>query len=128
VQADGEALVEIALGCECERDSDCPSGTVCEDHHCIPACVTDADCPPEHICANGRCIPEPGDPCQNDSECPTGLVCTGGQCTLGDIFVGPEEAVQGGAFSCRLAPKRSDSLGWLLALAGAALLGWRRRS
>lgn len=129
VQADEQAQLEIALGCECEIDADCPAGTVCEENKCIDACVTDADCPAEHICLNGHCIPEPGDPCQADSDCPLGLVCVGGQCSLGGVFVGPEEAVQGGAFNCDYGsamPLSGERSWWAVGL-GLAALGWRRR-
>ncbi len=131
VQSDGTAKMSIALGCECERDVDCPDGTVCEDNHCIPACMKDEDCPTGYICLNGHCVPEPGDPCQVDADCPSGLVCVGGQCTFGGVFVGPEEAVQGGAFSCAIPRderRGAHALWWLLALSLAGMYRRRRSS
>src|SRR5690606_2296086 len=41
VQGDVTAKVDVAVGCECEVDSDCPAGNVCEDHRCVPPCQTD---------------------------------------------------------------------------------------
>lgn len=131
VQADEMAQLEIALGCECEIDDDCPLGTVCEQNRCVDACMEDADCPTGFICLNGHCIPEPGDPCTTDADCPLGLVCVGGQCSVEGIFVGSQEAVQGGAFNCEVvevAATRRDGFGWwAVGLALTALVGRRRR-
>jgi len=131
VQGDEMAQLAIALGCECEMDDDCPAGTVCEQNKCVDACVTDADCPADYICLDGHCIPEPGDPCQTDADCPTGLVCIGHQCSLDGIFVGAEEAVQGGAFNCTIdrgaGSGRDDAGWWAMGLAVAALAARRRR-
>jgi hypothetical protein len=133
VQADVSAALEVALGCECNVDEDCPGDNICVDHHCQEPCVDDSECPAEEICLNGRCVPEPGDPCQTDAECPTGLLCVGGQCSYSGVYVGPYEAVQGGAFSCA-----SSSVGsriprhwwlgrwWLVGLVGLAALALRR--
>lgn len=128
VQGDVQARIDVAVGCECEVDSDCPAGNVCEDHRCVPPCQTDADCPTGEICNDGHCIPEPGDPCVEDPDCPAPLVCIGGQCSLGEVFVGGEEAVQGGAFACAVTATRFPSrAAWLALLAGAALFVARRR-
>jgi hypothetical protein len=127
VQGDLEARLDIAVGCECSVDADCPSGDVCDDNHCVPPCVDDSDCDAGEICHEGHCIPAPGDPCVDDAGCPAPLACVGGQCTLGDVLVGAEEAVQGGAFACQLASPRAS--GWLalLGLAGVAGLARARK-
>ncbi|MBX2799968.1 MAG: hypothetical protein KTR31_19970 [Myxococcales bacterium] len=43
LQAVQDVSVEIAIGCECEVDEDCPDDHVCEDNACVP-CEGD-DCP-----------------------------------------------------------------------------------
>ena len=128
VQGDVAAQMEIALGCECERDSDCGAGFICENNHCVDGCKDDSECADGFICVQGRCVPEEGEPCKVDSDCPKGMYCIGGQCSLGGVIVGREEAVQGGAFSCAVtAPLRSTSGGWLAAMAALGALGLRRR-
>ncbi len=110
VQGDAEAQMDIALGCECETDDDCPGIQICTNGHCVDPCLddddcpgdlicdvdtglcgpppdddgckTDADCAPGFIChvESGVCIPEPGDPCIEDSDCPPGMIDYGGRC------------------------------------------------
>jgi hypothetical protein len=128
VQADAQAQIDVALGCECETNEDCPGDMICVDHHCRPPCQDDSDCPDGMICFEAQCIPEPGDPCENDTQCPAPLVCMNGQCSPdGRIYVGPFEAVQGGAFTCSAGSGR-QSLAWLAAaLAGLAFATRRRR-
>jgi MYXO-CTERM domain-containing protein len=128
VQGDVEAKVDIAVGCECVVDTDCPEGNVCEDHHCVPPCMTDADCPAGKICYEGHCIPKPGDPCAINEDCPPPLVCVGEQCALeGNVLVGREEAVQGGAFNCQISVRPSPTFLGLFALLGGAGLAFARR-
>jgi MYXO-CTERM domain-containing protein len=126
VQSDEEAQLAIALGCECEQDDDCPESTVCEENKCVDACFTDADCPGDFICLSGHCVPPPGDPCQVDADCPLGMVCVGDQCSLSGIFVGAEEAVQGGAFNCATGRNGPDQAWWLFGLGLAAFVTRRR--
>jgi hypothetical protein len=126
VQADTQAQLNLALGCECEVDEDCPGDLICIDHHCRPPC-TDDSCPDGQICHDRRCIPEPGDPCQNDAQCPAPLLCVRGQCGPEDlIVVGPYEAVQGGAFTCS-ATSGKTRLTWLCLLIGLTVALMRRR-
>jgi MYXO-CTERM domain-containing protein len=128
VQGDVAAQMDIALGCECERDEDCGAGLICEDNHCVEGCKDDSECPDGYICLAGRCVPEPGGPCKVDSDCPKGMYCIGGQCSLGGVIVGGEEAVQGGAFNCAVdEPLRNTPGGWLAALAALTALALRRR-
>jgi hypothetical protein len=134
VQADTQAQLNVALGCECEVDEDCPGDMICVDHHCRPPC-TDDSCPDGFICwHDGRCVPQPGDPCTDDSQCPAPLFCVRGQCSPeeGRIIVGPEEAVQGGAFTCSASSGGSSSgssarLTWLCTLIGLTTALMRRR-
>jgi MYXO-CTERM domain-containing protein len=126
VQGDVMAVIDIAVGCECVVDTDCPAGNVCEDHACVPPC-TETSCPAGEICYEGRCL-EPGGPCVTDADCEAPLVCIDGVCTLpGDVLVGREEAVQGGAFNCQITARRAPSLLGLFALLGLAGLGFARR-
>jgi MYXO-CTERM domain-containing protein len=146
VQQDTMAQIDIALGCECDIDADCPDGLICIDHHCVPPCSDDS-CPDGEICRDGRCVPAEGDPCQEDSTCPDVQTCNGGQCSYDNgIVVGPFEAVQGGAFSCAVSTRAvstrafsigavssarhsngpSSPTGWLMAALGLAALVRRR--
>jgi hypothetical protein len=129
VQGNVEARVDIAVGCECTVDEDCPEGNVCDDHHCVPPCTDDSQCDAGEICHDGHCIPEPGDPCTQDPDCPEPLVCIGEQCSLGTVIVGAEEAVQGGAFACNIGSRADGRWALLsgLALGGLALAGLARR-
>jgi hypothetical protein len=122
VQLDVEATVDVALGCECETDADCPGDNLCVDHKCIDPCTDDSQCPFEHICIAGRCTPEQGDECKVDADCPFGLRCIGGQCSAGGVIVGRHEAVQGGAFNCSTTRGTDDSK-WGFLLASALLAG-----
>jgi hypothetical protein len=117
VQADTQALVDVALGCECEVDEECPGELICVDNHCTPGCDV-TGCEEGFFCGDdNRCHPNPGDPCESDLDCPAGLVCFGGQCSQGGIIVGPYEAVQGGAFNCHTTgPRREDNGGSTLLL------------
>lgn len=47
----------------CDRDTDCPSGQVCEDEVCVPAPT-----------------PTPTIACDGNEDCPSGLVCVDGIC------------------------------------------------
>lgn len=128
VQIDTAAQVDVALGCGCEIDADCPGDNLCVDHKCIEPCVDDSQCPFEHTCLNGRCTPLQGDECQVDADCPFGLRCIGGQCSAVGVIVGRQEAVQGGAFSCSTS-RGGDDWGFLIAsslLAGAFVTRRRR--
>lgn len=66
--------------------------------------------------------------CTTDDQCPADGVCRDGRCQAPAVVVGPGEVVQGGAFSCGVAGRRSKrSVAWLLG--GVALAaGLRRRS
>jgi len=129
-QADSQAKLAVAMGCECDVDADCTGELICVDHHCIPPCHDDSDCPTGQICHDSRCIPQPGDPCVVDTDCPPPLGCFGDQCGLeGEIVVGPYEAVQGGAFNCAMgsSPARGRLGALWLALLGLGLAVARRR-
>ncbi len=123
VQGDVDAQMDIALGCECETDDDCPGIQICVDHHCqdpclddddcpgdlicdvdtglcVPppednGCKTDADCAPGFIChvESGVCVPEPGNPCVVDSDCPPELLLAGGHCVGGQCTYGDDVVV-----------------------------------
>ena len=96
---------------ECQVDSDCPAGLVCEmmavdcfdetgGTDCYPyeigvcvqpdeppaECVADSDCPAGYFCAadSGLCVPreEPPVQCQDDSQCGYGAVCMDGLCIV----------------------------------------------
>ena len=129
VQVDTAAQVDVALGCECETDADCPGDNLCVDHKCIDPCTDDSQCPFEHICIAGRCTPEQGDECKVDADCPFGLRCIGGQCSAGGVIVGRQEAVQGGAFNCSVTSGStshggdSKPSGWGFFIASAFLAG-----
>jgi len=71
----------------CAADSDCPTGTICQDGQCIAQtlCTVDTDCAASKLgttydgsCIGGRCIVNQ---CQSSSNCPVGSVCQTGQCT-----------------------------------------------
>ncbi len=75
---------------ECESDSDCPGGTVCElstgcqsPSQCVSGCREDSQCGPGEFCNQVQCItcPCPGicephdESCETDADCPSGEVC-----------------------------------------------------
>jgi hypothetical protein len=135
VEGDVSAALDVAIGCECQTDADCPAGTYCQDGACRYPCTDDSTCGPDEQCGpDGRCRHRPGDVCQTDADCPPGMQCIGGQCTWGDVFVGRTEAVQGGAFSCAFGPsarppsERRGVLPMALGLATLGLLRLRRRA
>ncbi len=110
VQADGEAVIDFALGCKCESDADCPAGLICIDGACVDPGLM-------------------GAPCDTDEDCPHGFSCIGDQCSDGRIIVGPNEAVQGGAFSCAVGQPDASSRrsGLLLVVMMCIALGVARR-
>ncbi|MBW2459441.1 MAG: hypothetical protein JRI68_33420, partial [Deltaproteobacteria bacterium] len=123
VQGDAEAVMDIAMGCECETDDDCPGIQICVDHHCMDPCQDDDDCPGDWICdgetglcipppeddgcktdadcphgfichtESGVCVPEPGDPCVDDTDCPPGMIEVGGHCDDGICVYGDDVVV-----------------------------------
>jgi len=55
------SLMCVEGECVCERDADCPVGTVCEDGSCVPedgGCVADEECPAGMLCDRGMCVPD----------------------------------------------------------------------
>lgn len=62
----------------CSRDSDCPTGTTCQNNMCRPVdCNNDQDCPPGSECRiegtpPGQCVPID---CTNDQDCPDRSFC-----------------------------------------------------
>ena len=64
---------------ECDRDSDCPPGCLCESGQCIETeweewCADDIDCPDGWSCLDGVCgINEPE--CWDSQQCALGEVC-----------------------------------------------------
>ena len=43
---------------QCNIDSDCPTGYICDEGVCVEGCTVDSDCGPGEICVNGKCTPE----------------------------------------------------------------------
>ena len=55
VQDIDQGAVEIAIGCECETDTDCPDAEVCDDNVCVPCEALDA-CALEPSEGRGRVV------------------------------------------------------------------------
>lgn len=115
-------------GVPCTRDSDCPTGTTCQDNTCQPVpcsndnqcppgstcslpdgtctpidCTTNADCPERSFCdENGMCRPRY---CENRNDCDAGEVCAAdGICSptcANDAQCSPEVCVDGSCVECR---------------------------
>jgi Cys-rich repeat protein len=109
--ADGQRLPVTGGGCHvvvalptatptatpgCRDNSDCPSGEVCVDGHCLTAtptttptppgfCNDDHDCPAGQVCVDHHCVtptatPTPPGFCNEDHDCPAGQVCVDHHC------------------------------------------------
>lgn len=75
----------LALGEECELNSDCDAPLVCRIGFCRVECTTSRDCAAGLDCVEdneglGGCQLPPETGCTNDSDCPAPLVCTMGEC------------------------------------------------
>jgi hypothetical protein len=76
----------LALGEECELNSDCDAPLVCRIGYCRVECSTSRDCAAGLDCVQdnaglGACQLPAETMCTNDSNCPAGLVCTMGECS-----------------------------------------------
>jgi hypothetical protein len=68
---------------ECQLDTDCPGGQLCDltNGTCVPApdpdCTSDSDCDDAEICdlESGDCVAAPPPPCASDADCASGLAC-----------------------------------------------------
>ncbi|THB76466.1 MAG: hypothetical protein D3926_17385 [Desulfobacteraceae bacterium] len=65
---------------DCDKNSDCPSGHICDNGECIrkPGCTSDSDCKGDHVCVNGKCVDKK---CTSDADCPKDHVCQNGKCS-----------------------------------------------
>jgi hypothetical protein len=92
---DGCSMCECVEGRACERDSDCPSGEVCDERGvCVEetssGCRVDADCAPDHFCASSGANERPAPPpeeqdpifCQSDADCGVDGKCFNGGCVF----------------------------------------------
>ena len=82
----------------CERESDCPAGSLCIQKVCRAVCVVDSDCPNTQVCiAGGLCVAsEPPRPCQNDSDCTDkDQVCSDNICIVAPIDPPVIESING---------------------------------
>ncbi|CAG2101907.1 unnamed protein product, partial [Medioppia subpectinata] len=64
---------------ECEENSHCGPGKVCEHHYCVSIqkqCYSDTACNPGEICDNGNCIIG----CRRDSDCTFDRACYNSKC------------------------------------------------
>jgi hypothetical protein len=78
----------LALGEECELNSDCDAPLVCRIGYCRVECSTSRDCAAGLDCLQdndglGACQLPAETTCTNDSDCPATLVCTMGECANG---------------------------------------------
>ncbi|VDP16945.1 unnamed protein product [Heligmosomoides polygyrus] len=74
----------------CDRDRDCPVGTVCSENRCAerqttspPRCSSNFDCRwhPGTLCVNRQCV-NPGDiVCHTNQDCPEGTECISSRCS-----------------------------------------------
>lgn len=81
---DGRDGVDGADGedATCTVDSNCPTGSICEDGFCVivvdndpdPECTNNADCG-DWVCDDGQC-----EQCRVDSDCESGEICDDGRC------------------------------------------------
>lgn len=69
------------LGCTalqyCNSDSQCPSGTICNNGLCCSLCTSNRDCIGEQLCIKGVCQPT----CKSNSSCPDFQYCLNNICT-----------------------------------------------
>ncbi|XP_022241756.1 fibrillin-1-like [Limulus polyphemus] len=64
---------------QCEKESDCNSGFVCENNLCISVvqeCSLDTACAPGKICEDNKCVVG----CRRDSDCTFDKACINSQC------------------------------------------------
>jgi parallel beta-helix repeat protein len=74
--------LDIPLGSQCFRDSDCGAAATCANSRCYPLCSNDSECGSSGSCTNGYCFPK---------SCPT---CAFLSC--GDGVVDEEEECDNG--------------------------------
>ncbi len=100
---------------QCEANTDCPNGKVCDGCMCKnPGCTDDQECNPGSpgggfVCDDGHCVPG----CHDDHECNCtqtagsatgGFVCNGGHCVPGcnsDDDCNCASSSAGGSFICQ---------------------------
>ncbi|MEI8229857.1 MAG: hypothetical protein WCG83_01835 [Candidatus Peregrinibacteria bacterium] len=103
----GDGIVNSAEGEQCERNTDCSSGKVCNTQcQCVPSaggtcgdgkktnleqCETGIACPSGKVCSNCTCenpplcgngVAERGEVCEANKPCPSGQTCQGCQCVV----------------------------------------------
>lgn len=120
-----------SAGDECQADTDCPEGQVCNFYNTLdcpdmPPCAGD-DCPDAPACdeavTDGECGFADGSECAADSDCAEGFTCeiVGGWASAGSACLCPDdgsececpeddaEASSGDIYGCVPAPCESDS-------------------
>jgi len=130
------------LAAACTTNADCGNGMECTaDGRCVPVasgnCTTNADCD-RTVCQGGQCVAcTPG-----SNQCGSGSVCApDGRCLAdrgpgggagsgdgGELALGPDESVKGGACSCTLSPRSGHAGGPASLAALLALLFVSRRA
>jgi hypothetical protein len=88
-------------------------------------------CVPGDLNENGLAdVAETEAACTTNDQCPGGGACLEGQCRAPDLVLAAGERVQGGAFTCGLAPGASKTSGnnglWAIGLLGVLLASLRR--
>lgn len=78
------------FGCfQCCQDSDCASGSVCEQNKCIKGvrCQQSTDCGVDELCKQGFCQKQAeGAACQAHSDCPQGQICDNKTCKAQECY------------------------------------------
>lgn len=117
----------------CSTAAECAAGSTCEDERCVA--IGGESCDGSAQCDGLTCLSGVCSPCTaNGATCASGRACApDGRCVSGTAgpagdsasLVGPDERVQGGAFTCGLsrAPGGAGFLGFAL---GLVLLRLRR--
>ena len=126
-----KAALDVTLVPECVGDEDCGPDQACAMGSCSGA--IGSSCDDNSDCASGQCfVPDPDSDffctitCASDSECPSGFSCNEQEISpVKKCFPG------GGSSGCAVSTGRAAGgaagLGWLAALALAALVVVRRR-
>lgn len=77
----------VGEGCPCDAIDDCSEGFRCDVRggmcELAPSCVRDSDCPSGEVCDLGFnvCVPgAPVTPCRTDGDCAVGAYCADGAC------------------------------------------------
>jgi hypothetical protein len=112
------------VGEECEFDSNCDTGEICEGCLCmvLPDCELSNECGVDEVCVGGFCVLDTG--CEIDNDCNPGYYCTSAGvcereaaipdgCSFDSDCFGDEVCLNG---SCVLADEGGSWVTWLIVI------------